>query len=71
MQKFLEYNKDLIPEEKTPEELQLMPYEDKKNLYIKTMKIYNKKMNQKEKVQKEHNGKLQVRFVRRDNRLKL
>ena len=48
-----------------------MPYEDMKNLYLKTVKIYNKKQNEKEKSQKEHNPKLKVRFVKRDNRVKL
>ena len=39
----MEYNKDLIETEKVPEDLQVMPYEDMKDLYLKTVKIYNKK----------------------------
>lgn len=49
MMKFLEYNKDLIEEEKQKKELSLMPYENMKNLYLKTLKLYNKKNNQLEK----------------------
>lgn len=71
MKKFLEDNKDLLPDNQPSDSLAILPYEDMKKLYVKTIKLSNKKNVEAYKQEENKKEKIKIRFIKRDNRLRM